>query len=41
METGMMYDRFIINTGVLPAENTGIGTLSANSRVTGRPTVAH
>ncbi|WP_422659855.1 WXG100 family type VII secretion target [Paenibacillus sp. EC2-1] len=39
--TGMMYDRFIINTDVLPAEHTGIGTLSANSRVTGRATVAH
>ncbi|CAM3427784.1 MULTISPECIES: WXG100 family type VII secretion target [Paenibacillus] len=39
--TGMMYDRFIINTDVLPAESTGIGTLTANSRVTGRATVAH
>jgi hypothetical protein len=39
--TGMMYDRFIINTDVLPAEQTGVGTLSANSRVTGKATVAH
>ncbi|MFB5677558.1 WXG100 family type VII secretion target [Paenibacillus terreus] len=39
--TGMMYDRFIINTDVLPAEQAGIGTLSANSRVTGKATVAH
>ncbi|WP_162939174.1 hypothetical protein [Paenibacillus lautus] len=29
--TGMMYDRFIINTDVLPAEHTGVGTFSANS----------
>ncbi|NMO94738.1 WXG100 family type VII secretion target [Paenibacillus lemnae] len=39
--TGMMYDRFIINTDVFPAEQTGIGTLTANSRVTGRATTAH
>lgn len=39
--TGMMYDRFIINTDVLPADQAGIGTFSANSRVTGRATVAH
>ncbi|SMF73078.1 hypothetical protein SAMN05661091_0929 [Paenibacillus uliginis N3/975] len=39
--TGMMYDRFIINTDVLPAEQTGIGILAANSRVTGKATIAH
>ncbi|MEE4566705.1 WXG100 family type VII secretion target [Paenibacillus polymyxa] len=39
--TGMMYDRFIINTDVLPAEHTGVGTLSANSRVSAKATIAH
>ncbi|WP_413405589.1 WXG100 family type VII secretion target [Paenibacillus amylolyticus] len=39
--TGMMYDRLYINTDVLPAESLGIGTLSANTRVSGRATIAH
>lgn len=39
--TGMMYDRLYINTDVLPAESHGIGTISANTRVSGRATVAH
>ncbi|MCM3204105.1 WXG100 family type VII secretion target [Paenibacillus illinoisensis] len=39
--TGMMYDRLYINTDVLPAESHGVGTLSANARVSGRATVAH
>lgn len=39
--TGMMYDRFIVNTDVLPAENSGIGTLSANSHVSAKATIAH
>ncbi|MDN4086178.1 WXG100 family type VII secretion target [Paenibacillus polymyxa] len=39
--TGMMYDRFVINTDVLPAEHTGVGTLSANSRVSAKATIAH
>jgi len=39
--TGMMYDRLYINTDVLPAKSPGIGTLSANSRVSGNATIAH
>ncbi|MFD0671902.1 S-layer homology domain-containing protein [Cohnella sp. GCM10027633] len=39
--TGMMYDRLYINTDVLPAKSPGIGTLSANSRVSGKATIAH
>lgn len=39
--TGMMYDRLYINTDVLPAISPGIGTLSANSRVSGKATIAH
>ncbi|WP_238655355.1 hypothetical protein [Paenibacillus piscarius] len=39
--TGMMYDRLYINTDVLPAKSPGLGTLSANSRVSGKATIAH
>ncbi|PYE47257.1 WXG100 family type VII secretion target [Paenibacillus barcinonensis] len=39
--TGMMYDRLYINTDVLPGDSPGIGTTSANSRVTGKATIAH
>jgi hypothetical protein len=39
--TGMMYDRLYINTDVLPSKSPGIGTLSANSRVSGKATIAH
>ncbi|MDA7028108.1 hypothetical protein PJ311_16155 [Bacillus sp. CLL-7-23] len=39
--TGMMYDRLYINTDVLPGQSPGIGTLSANSRVSGKATIAH
>ncbi len=39
--TGMMYDRLYINTDVLPAKSPGIGTLNANSRVSGKATIAH
>ncbi|WP_247681899.1 hypothetical protein [Paenibacillus sp. Marseille-P2973] len=37
----MMYDRLYINTDVLPAKSPGLGTLSANSRVSGKATIAH
>ncbi|MBY0204728.1 WXG100 family type VII secretion target [Paenibacillus intestini] len=39
--TGMMYDRLYINTDVLPGASPGIGTTSANSRVSGKATLAH
>ena len=40
--TGMMYDRFIVNTDVLPAKiPKNLGTLGANSRINLKGTISH
>ncbi|MEN1990758.1 WXG100 family type VII secretion target [Paenibacillus hubeiensis] len=39
--TGMMFNRLVVNTDVLPAAAPGIGTLSANSRISMKATLAH
>ncbi|WP_338708092.1 WXG100 family type VII secretion target [Paenibacillus amylolyticus] len=39
--TGMMYNRLVINTDVLPAAAPGVGTLSANTRISMNATLAH
>ena len=37
----MMYNRLVINTDVLPAAAPGVGTLSANTRISMNATLAH